>query len=145
MPLAKGRCLMKPAELAKIYVGRGLEPELPFFLGGTRNGHHSGNRHVVRDSCVNNNLRSWTKPTMTLISLSLITWLAPVAPLDSWSLLSPKKIATMILALAIIQVLGSALAQYLGTRTGAILTGFFGGLISSTATTASLAKKAKSA
>jgi uncharacterized membrane protein (DUF4010 family) len=73
----------------------------------------------------------------------LLTWLAPVAPIDPWNLLSPKKIATMILALALIQAFGSVLAQYLGTRTGAILTGFLSGLISSTATTASLAKKSK--
>ncbi len=73
----------------------------------------------------------------------LLTWLAPVAPLDPWNLLSPKKIATMILALAMIQAFGSAIAQHLGTRTGAILTGFFGGIISSTATTASLARRSK--
>ncbi len=85
----------------------------------------------------------WIKPTITLSVLSLLNWLAPVAPLDPWSLLSPKKITTMILALAIIQALGSAMAQYLGTRTGAILTGFLGGLISSTATTASLARRSK--
>lgn len=49
----------------------------------------------------------------------------------------------MILALTIIQVLGLVLAQFLGVRTGALLTGFFGGLVSSTATTASLARKSK--
>lgn len=87
--------------------------------------------------------QSWMKPTLTLISRALLTWWAPVAPLDPWNLLSPKKITTMILALAMIQAFGSVLAQYLGARTGATLTGFFGGLISSTATTASLAKKSK--
>ena len=87
--------------------------------------------------------RSWIKPTLTLISLALLTWQAPVAPIDPWNLFSPKKVATMILALALIQAFGSLMAQYLGTRTGSILTGFFGGLISSTATTASLAKKSK--
>lgn len=85
----------------------------------------------------------WAKPAITLCALSLLTWLAPVAPLDPWNLLSPKKIATMILALAIIQMLGSGFAQYLGIRAGAILAGFFGGLISSTATTASLARRSK--
>lgn len=49
----------------------------------------------------------------------------------------------MILALATIQAFGSVMVQYLGVRTGAILTGFFGGLISSTATTASLARKSR--
>ena len=70
-------------------------------------------------------------------------WLAPEAPIDRWNLFSPKKIATMVFALAVIQALGSVMAQYLGARTGSILTGFFGGLISSTATTASLGKMSK--
>ncbi len=83
----------------------------------------------------------WIKPVLTLSALSLLTWLAPIAPLDPWNLLSPKKISKMILALAMIQAFGSVVAQRLGTRTGAILTGFFGGLISSTATTASLARR----
>ena len=87
--------------------------------------------------------RNWIKPGITLLVLALIMWIAPVAPLDPWNLVSPKKIATMILALATIQVLGSAMAEYLGDRTGAILTGFFGGIISSTATTASLARRSK--
>ena len=47
----------------------------------------------------------------------------------------------MIFALTFIQVFGSLMAQLLGMRTGALLTGFFGGLVSSTATTASLARK----
>lgn len=49
----------------------------------------------------------------------------------------------MIFALTLIQVIGTALARLLGARAGAILTGFFGGLISSTATTAALAKRSK--
>ena len=88
-------------------------------------------------------MQHWAKPAFTLLALTLLTWLAPVAPLDPWNLLSPKKIATMILALATIQTLGSAFAQYLGTRTGAVLSGFLGGRISSTATTASLARRSK--
>ena len=90
-------------------------------------------------------LRSWLKPALTLMSLALLTWLAPAAPLDPWNLLSPKKIATMILALAMIQAFGAGMVQYLGARTGSLLTGFFGGLISSTATIASLAKKSRAA
>jgi uncharacterized membrane protein (DUF4010 family) len=49
----------------------------------------------------------------------------------------------MIFALTLIQVMGTAMAQVLGARAGAILTGFLGGLISSTATTAALAKRSK--
>jgi uncharacterized membrane protein (DUF4010 family) len=80
---------------------------------------------------------------MLLVTLGLLTWFAPSLPIDPWNILSPKKIISMIFALAIIQIFGSVLAKYLGTRTGAILTGFFGGLISSTATTAALARRSK--
>jgi uncharacterized membrane protein (DUF4010 family) len=75
--------------------------------------------------------------------LALLAWLAPVAPLDPWKLLSPQKIAKMVFALVLIQVLSSALARYMGPRAGALMTGLFGGLISSTVTTASLAKRSK--
>ncbi len=80
---------------------------------------------------------------MTLLVLAGLTCLLPVEPIDPWNLLSPKKISTMVFALALIQIFGSTMTQYLGVRTGAILTGFFGGLVSSTATTASLARSSK--
>lgn len=73
----------------------------------------------------------------------LLMWLSPVAPIDPWNLLSPKKVTTMLFALTLIQVMGTAMARVLGARAGAILTGFLGGLISSTATTAALAKRSK--
>jgi uncharacterized membrane protein (DUF4010 family) len=88
-------------------------------------------------------VRTWINPILTLATLGLLAWLAPVASFDPWNLLSPKKIATMIFALALLQALGSTLAHYLGARVGALLTGFLGGLLSSTATTASLAKRSK--
>lgn len=71
----------------------------------------------------------------------LLIWLLPVAPLDPWNILSPKKMATMVFALTLIPILGSVLAYFIGAKAGVILTGFFGGLISSTATTAALARK----
>lgn len=88
-------------------------------------------------------MRHWLKPTLTLVILFCIAWLTPVTPLDPWNLLSPRKIATMVFALALIQALGSWMSEYLGARNGAILTGFFGGLVSSTAATASLARRSK--
>lgn len=66
-----------------------------------------------------------------------------MSPVDPWDLFNLKKIFTMIFALAIIQVVGSVTTHFLGARTGAILTGFFGGLVSSTATTASLARRSQ--
>lgn len=75
--------------------------------------------------------------------MALLVWLSPALPIDPWNLLSPKKVATMIFALTLIQVMGTAAARFLGARAGAILTGFLGGLISSTATTAAMAKRSK--
>jgi uncharacterized membrane protein (DUF4010 family) len=72
-----------------------------------------------------------------------LTWISPTAALDPWHILSPKKISTVIFALTFIQAMSSTIATLLGARTGAILTGFFGGLISSTATTAALARNSK--
>jgi uncharacterized membrane protein (DUF4010 family) len=92
---------------------------------------------------MSDHVRPWLKPSLALVLLALLTWFAPAVPLDPWHLMNPKKIATMIFALAIVQVFGSLMAQRLGVRTGALLTGFLGGLVSSTATTASLAKRSQ--
>ena len=83
------------------------------------------------------------KPTLALAVLGLLAWFAPVEAFDSWHLLSPKKMSVMLFALTFIQVFGSVMAQFLGAKAGAILTGFFGGLVSSTATTAALARQSK--
>jgi uncharacterized membrane protein (DUF4010 family) len=84
----------------------------------------------------------WVKPFFTLLFLLALLLVLPSSPIDPWNLVSLKKIATMIFALALIQILSSIFAQS-GSKAGAILTGFLGGLISSTATTASLARQSK--
>lgn len=85
--------------------------------------------------------KQWTKTGLILLFLFMLCWFLPSDPIDSWHLFSPKKIVKMVFALAFIQALGSAMFQLLGPGIGAILTGFLGGLISSTATTASLARR----
>lgn len=85
--------------------------------------------------------RRFLKPIATLAVLVLFIIVLPNSPIDPWHLLNPKKVVTMIFALALIQIMGSILAEIVGTKAGAILTGFIGGLVSSTATTASLARQ----
>jgi len=75
-----------------------------------------------------------------LLALAII---APVEPVDPWGLFSPGKISLMIFVLAVLQFSGSQLRRAMGRRAGALLSGFFGGIISSTATTAALAKRSK--
>lgn len=87
------------------------------------------------------NAKTWMKTLLILFVLFVIGYLAPANPIDPWKLFSLKKIANLIFALAFVQGLGSVLITLFGTQIGAILTGFLGGLVSSTATTAALAKK----
>jgi len=83
----------------------------------------------------------WIKTTLILLTLLALGWISPEGTIDPWKLFSPKKIANLIFALAFVQAIGSVLIRALGTQMGALLTGFLGGLVSSTATTASLARK----
>lgn len=92
---------------------------------------------------MNQNSRQWIKAVVTLLSLLALALLLPNAPVDPWNLLNLKKTATMIFALAFIQAVGIFLNRFLGAKLGGLLIGFLGGLISSTATTASLAKQSQ--
>jgi uncharacterized membrane protein (DUF4010 family) len=85
----------------------------------------------------------WLKPLLVLIILGLLTWLSPDTSLDPWGLIGTKKIILMVFALTFVQIFGAAMSLLLGVRGGAIIAGFFGGLVSSTATTASLARRSK--
>lgn len=85
----------------------------------------------------------WFKPTVILTAFFLVAWFLPSEPIDPWGLFSLKRAAYMVFALASIEVIGSVMILLLGNRKGAIMTGFFGGLISSTATTVALAEESR--
>ncbi|MBY0315098.1 MAG: DUF4010 domain-containing protein [Bdellovibrionales bacterium] len=82
-------------------------------------------------------------PLLTLAFLSVLIYIVPNAPLDPWKLFNPRKVATMIFALSLVQIVGTYLAHFIGVKLGAVITGFLGGLISSTATIASVARKSR--
>lgn len=86
---------------------------------------------------------AWTAAAAYLGGLVILQQALPETPLDPWGLLHPKKIITLILALSILQVAGAGLMRFLGRRSSALLTGLLGGFVSSTATTAGLAKKSR--
>lgn len=85
----------------------------------------------------------WKKAALILSSLILILVFLPNKPIDPWNLINLKKITTIIFLLSLLQLAGSFLMYKLGHTTGAILSGFLGGLASSTATTASLAHQSR--
>lgn len=83
------------------------------------------------------------KAFLILALLFLIGWFLPDTPLDPWQILNLKKIVNLIFALTFIQAFGNVMMQFVGARAGAILSGFLGGLVSSTATTAAVARKSR--
>lgn len=88
-------------------------------------------------------IKRWVKPTLILLGLLTVVLLLPSGSIDSWHLFNPKKMVTIVFALTLIQFISSLIIQALGSRLGAVLSGIIGGFISSTATTAALAKRSK--
>jgi uncharacterized membrane protein (DUF4010 family) len=69
--------------------------------------------------------------------------LLPDTPLDPWGVLSPREIWLMVVLVSLIGYVGYVLIRILGTERGLTLTGFLGGLVSSTAVTTSMASQVK--
>ncbi len=86
-------------------------------------------------------LKQWAKAIVIVSATFLIAWLLPSEPVDPWGMFSLKKAAFMVFALCFIQVFGAVMIRVLGGRRGSIMTGFFGGLVSSTAMTVSMARE----
>ncbi|MBN8541623.1 MAG: DUF4010 domain-containing protein [Deltaproteobacteria bacterium] len=82
----------------------------------------------------------WVKAFFVIFWLAVITVLLPSEPIDPWGLFSPRKVTLLVLVLITIQTLGGILSQALGSRAGSFLSGFVGGVFSSTAVTAQIAR-----
>ena len=76
---------------------------------------------------------------VVVISISML-WV-PRYAIDPWGVLNPYKLLQLILLLSVIQILSAFLMRFFNRRFGGVALGFLGGLISSTAFTASLSKQ----
>lgn len=76
---------------------------------------------------------------VVVISLSML-WV-PRYAIDPWGVLNPYKLLQLIFLLSMIQILSAFLMRFFNRRFGGIAVGFLGGLISSTAFTASISKQ----
>lgn len=85
--------------------------------------------------------RNWFKPLGFLMLVFLVMWWLPEGTVDPWGVFSPKQVAKVIFALAFIQAVGAFAIRRFGSRLGARLTGFLGGLVSSTATTVLVSRR----
>lgn len=76
---------------------------------------------------------------VVVISIGML-WV-PRYAIDPWGVLNPYKLLQLIFLLSVIQILSAFLMRFFNRRFGGIALGFLGGLISSTAFTASLSKQ----
>ncbi|WP_374001533.1 DUF4010 domain-containing protein [Bdellovibrio bacteriovorus] len=87
----------------------------------------------------------WVRAGLFLLFLFVASKLVPPHPVDPWGLFRPQKILFMFFALSALQVMGEVLSLWVGPKAGIVMTGFLGGLLSSTATTVTLAKESHEA
>ncbi len=88
--------------------------------------------------------RSEFKAIALLFVLALIVMtLLPDRAVDPWSIISPRRFGIIVLVIASIEFCGYLLSKYLGANKGIWLTGFLGGLISSTAATLTASRAAQ--
>ncbi|MEQ6437058.1 DUF4010 domain-containing protein [Comamonas sp. w2-DMI] len=69
--------------------------------------------------------------------------LLPARPIDPWNVLQPATLWRVVVLVMAVGMLGQVLTRALGPRWGLLVTGFFSGLVSSTAAVASLGQRAR--
>jgi uncharacterized membrane protein (DUF4010 family) len=73
----------------------------------------------------------------------IILPILPNEALDPWGALNPYKLWLLVILISALSLIGYVAVRILGERRGMALTGFFGGLVSSTAVTLTFAKRSK--
>jgi len=80
-----------------------------------------------------------------LIATFIVLPVLPDRTLDPWEALNPYKIWWLVILISGLSLVGYVATRWLGPGRGVALTGFFGGLVSSTAVTMSLARRSREA
>ncbi|MBW1880089.1 MAG: MgtC/SapB family protein [Deltaproteobacteria bacterium] len=73
----------------------------------------------------------------------IILPILPNEALDPWGALNPYKLWLLVILISALSLIGYVAVRIMGERRGMALTGFFGGLVSSTAVTLTFAKRSK--
>ncbi len=79
---------------------------------------------------------------LLLAGVSIIS-LVPDSPIDRWAIFNPRKFGYIVLILATLEFSSYVLTKMIGQKTGTLVVGFLGGLVSSTAVLVSTARRAK--
>jgi uncharacterized membrane protein (DUF4010 family) len=78
-----------------------------------------------------------------LIATFIVLPFLPDRPIDPWEAINPSKLWWLVILISGLSLAGYAATRILGPHRGTALTGFFGGLASSTAVTLALARRSK--
>ncbi|MEN3110068.1 MgtC/SapB family protein [Uliginosibacterium paludis] len=78
-----------------------------------------------------------------LVASFIVLPLLPDAPADPWQVLNPYKLWLLVVLISALSLVGYVAMRWLGGARGVAVTGFAGGLVSSTAVTLSLARDSK--
>ena len=83
-----------------------------------------------------------TATVQLLVLAAIVLPLLPAEPVDPWGAIPPRKVGIFVVLLAGVEYVGYVLHRLLGARRGIALAGLVGGLASSTAVTAAMAREA---
>lgn len=78
-----------------------------------------------------------------LIATFIVLPLLPDQAVDPWGALNPYKLWWLVILISSLSLVGYVAVRWLGSERGTSLTGFFGGLVSSTAVTLSFSRRSK--
>lgn len=78
-----------------------------------------------------------------LIASFIVLPLLPHEPVDPWGALRPYELWLLVVLIAGLSLVGYVAVRWLGTGRGTAVTGFFGGLVSSTAVTLTFARRSR--
>jgi len=78
-----------------------------------------------------------------LIATFIVLPILPDKPIDPWGAINPSKLWYLVILISALSLAGYVASRWLGAHQGTALTGFFGGIASSTAVTLALARRSK--
>jgi len=78
-----------------------------------------------------------------LIASFIVLPLLPDNPIDPWHALNPYKLWLLVILISALSLVGYVATRWLGSARGVAVTGFSGGLVSSTAVTLSMARESR--
>ncbi len=78
-----------------------------------------------------------------LLASFVVLPLLPQEPVDPWGALSPYKLWLLVILISALSMVGYVAMRWFGTERGTAITGFFGGLVSSTAATLTFARQSR--